>query len=458
MKTHIKLPEYRMSKQNVKYKGWDVIALKNKWMTVCVAPNLGGRIIQLGLMEEELLFNNVNLHGVDIASAGFKEKTNWLNFGGEKIWPAPQGWDSEQQWPGPPDVILDSGFYSVSKDSSDSTAEYQVSLKSDVDPYTGLQILKDIALSEDSSRISVKATFINKSSSVKIWSIWPVIQLDTPDITTVDRYKIICPLNPESKFKGGFQIMHGLVNSPQYRVNSSGNFQVANQYLVGKVGLDADANWVAFCDKKMGNVLIATFEYDKKAIYPEDTSVQIWVQGKGLVYSRNRVNEYFEDPSKNFPYMEIELLSPLCEMQPDSQMMFEYQMLLCKIPEETEVITKNDVGVISSFMAIDVSGSCIQIKGKYGVFKEGVLKLVLNYDDAETILRKEPLVELEVSPAKGIDLAVELSDALGFEGNEASLSLQFFDLNNTYCGDLDHCTMLSKSKEIAINKEKTYEK
>ena len=31
----------------------------------------------------------------------------WKNYGGAKTWPAPQGWDNDQQWHGPPDPVLD---------------------------------------------------------------------------------------------------------------------------------------------------------------------------------------------------------------------------------------------------------------------------------------------------------------------------------------------------------------
>jgi hypothetical protein len=30
-----------------------------------------------------------------------------------KMWPAPQGWDNQQQWPGPPDPVLDGGPYTA---------------------------------------------------------------------------------------------------------------------------------------------------------------------------------------------------------------------------------------------------------------------------------------------------------------------------------------------------------
>ena len=34
-----------------------------------------------------------------------------MNWGGDKVWLAPQGWENEDQWPGPPDPVLDGGAY-----------------------------------------------------------------------------------------------------------------------------------------------------------------------------------------------------------------------------------------------------------------------------------------------------------------------------------------------------------
>ncbi len=215
--------------------------------------------------------------------------------------------------------------------------------------------------------------------------------------------------------------------------------------MVGKVGVDTDANWVAFCDKKKGNVLIATFEYDRKAIYPDGTSVQIWVQGEGLTYSRNRINKYNNDPSKNYPYMEIELLSPLCEMPSGGQMSFEYSVILCTIAKNTTVLRKNGIGVTASAMTITFHDNRIQVKGEYGVFKEGVLKLFFRNED-NVLFQDEPLAELRVYPVKCVSLDIDIFKLPVYDADKISIMLQFFDLNGTYLGDLDHGVVLNRYK------------
>ena len=77
----------------ISYKGWKVWSLENRWMKLYIAPRLGGRIIQLEMEDHEFFFVNPLLAGKEPDSTRLGEHGGWLNFGGEKIWPAPQGWN-----------------------------------------------------------------------------------------------------------------------------------------------------------------------------------------------------------------------------------------------------------------------------------------------------------------------------------------------------------------------------
>ena len=117
------------------YNGWNVSLLKNQWLKLSIAPQLGGRIIQLEMNGYEFFFVNRQLAGKEPDSTRLGPNGTWPNFGGEKIWPAPQGWDSPNQWPGPPDPVLDSGVYEVDKDDSENKV---LTLLSPFDSYTCL--------------------------------------------------------------------------------------------------------------------------------------------------------------------------------------------------------------------------------------------------------------------------------------------------------------------------------
>lgn len=389
-------------KQN--YRGWLACILEGRFLTVYITPELGGRMMQIELGGYPFFFNNEALHGAVPTS---ERAGQWLNYGGEKIWPAPQGWGLPDHWPGPPDPVLDGGPYDVLAQGSASGKRY-IRMRSQADPYTGLQIEKAIELSEHRSGVSVQATFHNTSAVVRRWSIWPVLQLSTPD--AVKGTSIVsCPMAPDSQFSEGYKVMHGLVNNPQFGRDGYNNLLVSYEYIVGKVGLDSRANWVAYTDILSGYVLVATFNYEENAVYPEGTSVQIWTQGSGQVYSRNEVRHFPHDPLDNPPYLEIELLSPLFTLAPGESASFAYQISCCKVPRHHHVIRKTAFSVAVSSLRISMENGDLRIRGKYGVFSEGTLKIGYKADSAPEVFT--PIADLEVSPLQPVEVDVYLHEA-----------------------------------------------
>lgn len=418
------------------YKGWKVSSLVNPWIKLHVAPQLGGRIIQMELDGYDFLFSNPALEGyvpTDADKVG--RNGTWLNFGGEKIWPAPQGWGSPDLWPGPPDPVLDSGTYTLTE-LDDELPDSLIRLVSQPDPYTGLEITKEIVLSQLTAEVVIKATFKNKSDTHREWSIWPVFQINTPDDETKSRYRVTCPVHPGSRFKNGYLVMHGLVNNPQYVVDAYKNLLVDYQYLVGKIGLDSNSGWVAFTDRKVGKVLVASFHYMESEPYPENTTVQIWTQGRGMIYSRNQIIDYADNKDVNPSYLELELLSPLYKIPPGQCVSFTYSMLLCTIPEGTYVISKTAAGVIASPLAACLADGRIHVSGKFGVFAAGILRLHFEMNQ-NGVTREFPThYEWKVNPEQGISIDEWLNEDVEFQGT-VQAHLSFYTAGNLFSGKLD---------------------
>jgi hypothetical protein len=386
-----------------RYRGWLAYTLESHFLTVYITPALGGRIMQVQMGDYPYFFNNQTLHG---AIPGDEHTDQWLNYGGEKIWPAPQGWGLPDHWPGPPDPVLDGGPYDVLTHDSESGNNF-IRMRSQADPYTGLQIEKDIHLSEHRSGVSIHATFHNTSAVVRRWSIWPVLQLNTPDPER--RTSVVsCAMAPDSQFAEGYKVMHGLVNNPQFGRDGHNNLLVSYEYIVGKVGLDSRANWAAYTDTLNGYVLVATFNYEENAVYPEGTSVQIWTQGSGQVYSRNEVKNFPHDPTTNQPYLEIELLSPLFTIAPGESASFAYQISCCRVPTHFHVVRKTAFSVAVSSLRISMESGELRIRGKYGVFSEGILKIGYKVDLAPDVFT--PIADLEVSPLQPVEIDVYLRE------------------------------------------------
>ncbi|WP_423128750.1 DUF4380 domain-containing protein [Gaoshiqia sp. Z1-71] len=412
------------------YRNWNVCLLKNQRIKLYATPQLGGRLMQMEMEGHEFFFVNPLLAGKEPDSTRLGANGAWLNFGGEKIWPAPQGWNSPDQWPGPPDPVLDSGNY---------TAEFrnkkELKLTSPVDPYTGLQITKEVSVAETRTEVKVLVTFRNMGKTSKRWSVWPVLQMNTPE-ENVGQYQIVCPVNPESKFSKGYKVMHGLVNNPQYSLNANGNVQVDYQYLVGKIGLDPNSGWAAFIDKKSGKALILMSQFQKGKLYPEDTSFQVWTSGRGMVYSRNVIRQHPDDKKLNPPYMEMELLSPLQEIEPGKEIQYEYSMLATTIPANETAESANELGVIAKPLSAKPAENGILIQAKYGVFSEGILKICRKKQD-----EKAPacLHETEVNPSEAVDIDF-LTNESGSK-SEVTITADFFDREGHFLGEIDKLKM-----------------
>lgn len=389
--------------QNGRYKGWEVQILENRWIRMVLAPQLGGRIIQVESGGYGFLFVNPLLAGFEPDETRLGNNGTWLNFGGEKVWVAPQGWDSPDQWPGPPDPVIDSGIYSFAAETFPGREEELV-LTSPVDKKTGLQVVRKIMLLPETSGASIHVTFYNRGAVMRKWSVWPVCQVGIPSRDVKGIFQVVCPVNPESIFCSGYKIMHGLVNNPQYYVNDFGNLIADYQYLVGKAGLDCKAGWVAGLNKKNGKVLVLKFSYDEAGTYPENTSVHIWSQGKGMIFSRNRIADFPDNQTINPPYMEMELLSPLQEVPPGGSCNFNYTMLTSALPAGSDVRSVHSSWIVSSPLEMKRVEGGLLVEAKYGFFTSGILKFRITVPEGKEYSLPDCHFERQVTPLEGVDV------------------------------------------------------
>ncbi|RME84871.1 MAG: DUF4380 domain-containing protein, partial [Caldilineae bacterium] len=218
------------------FRGWRAVYLRNGMLTVVAVPDIGGRLMAFDLADYSYLYVERALQGKLFSAEenlGDGSLAAWKNYGGDKTWPAPQGWDNEQQWHGPPDPVLDTGRYHLQgPEITDDVASLEMT--SPPDARTGLRIGRRVTIFRGSSRLTLDLTFTNISRRPIRWSIWDVVQLQAeqqaedgsllPDTTCV----VTAPLNPHSRFERGFQVMFGDEDNPQWQVDE------ANGLFVGR--------------------------------------------------------------------------------------------------------------------------------------------------------------------------------------------------------------------------------
>jgi 1,2-phenylacetyl-CoA epoxidase PaaB subunit len=304
------------------YRGWDALKMSNELVQLFIVPEIGGRIIQFVFEGHAYLFVNESLAGRVLP---YKEG-EWNNYGGDKLWPAPQGWDGPHQWPGPGDPALDGGrfTYKILQARGNSAS---VRLISPPDrEKTGLRFTRVISLKAGEPQVFFENTMTNVSDRNVSWSIWSVTQVDAADSGGEgynDRLDFYCALNSHSIFPKKYAILYGLVNNfawmPDYKNNV---FRGSYNYIVGKAGIDSPRGWLASVDGKTGHVLVQRYDYCPGEKYPDDCSVEFWINGAGSYIAGKTLIQNPPDPQKTPYYFEMEIFSPFVTLRPGQSYTF----------------------------------------------------------------------------------------------------------------------------------------
>ncbi|MFJ1766192.1 DUF4380 domain-containing protein [Amycolatopsis sp. NPDC088138] len=253
-----------------------------------LVPELGGRLLSVRHRGAELLWRNPehlddDLRGEYAPNSG--RMGDWVNYGGDKTWPAPQGWSGPDEWAGPPDPVLDSGPYSVAADGD------TVTMTSAPDPRTGLRFTRAVTILDDGYRLDLHAE--NVSSRQVRWALWNVTQLPGGGSVTagLSRPDVVA-------------LVAG-TGTPEYTVDGD-RLVVPAQDVVGKLGVPGTAGWVSY------GALTLSFDVDPAGEYPDEGSpLEIWLEHP-LPSPLKELGDL--DPPARI--VELEVLGPLTTLAP----------------------------------------------------------------------------------------------------------------------------------------------
>jgi hypothetical protein len=180
----------------VSYHGWaDCYLLANGSVEALVVPAIG-RVMQLRLegAAEGSFWENRALDGQLPAL----ESDEWINFGGDKCWPAPQSdWPRFQGRAWPPPVAFDAlPFKAVA-------TERGVRLTSAVDPGFGIQVTRHVELDAVRPVMRIRTEYHKlRGEAVKL-GVWTITQMRDPE-------RVYFLLPEQSAFAEGYlRLMEG---------------------------------------------------------------------------------------------------------------------------------------------------------------------------------------------------------------------------------------------------------
>ena len=387
------------------YHGWKSLCLSNGLVELQVLPDIGGRIIQFTLGTKEFLWVNPQLAGKQPPANGLTQDGGWFNVGGDKLWPAPQGWANDQQWPGPPDAVLDGQPYQLERLPCDS-GQAAIRLTSGKDARSGIRLSRVVRLFGGSTRVSFEATMENIDSKPRRWGIWAHTQLDGGNAGGTGHNQLLnawCPLNPQSKFAKGYNVIFGDANNPSFQPDAArGLMRVGYQYKVGKIGLDSGAGWAATVDGGTGAVLVQRFVFESKKEYPDGSSVEFWLNGVGQIHAYNKDMVMSDNAIENPYVFESEVLSPYARLQPGESYTWSYDWYAANIGGDFPVVDCSTAGVVAVPLSVEWSAGQARLTGRLGVFAPGSLRA--EFTDAQGHQLEKADLPIRVSPLRPVVL------------------------------------------------------
>ena len=287
---------------------YDVCWLACGDLTLGAVPSLGGRLLSIRMAGRELLWRNADLLNDELQPVTGHVPAphdgvlgDWRNYGGDKTWPAPQGWSTTSEWAGPPDPVLDSGAYAADVvATSDSVA---LTMTSAPDPRTGLRLMRTVTLT-DYGGFGLRLTAQNTTDHDVTWSLWNVTQLaggGTVEIAVDDA------------FTEPVELVDG-TGVPSWVRTDRGAVQIGPQDVVGKLGFPHAAGRMSYRHDDL--CFSWRFDVDDAATYPDGGSrVEVWLEHPQPAPLASL--DGLDPPGR---IVECEVLSPLRTLAPGDTM------------------------------------------------------------------------------------------------------------------------------------------
>ena len=424
--------------EQISYQGWQAQQVSNSWVKLIFVPQNGGRLMQVIFDGHPFLFVNQRLAGKYLPPS----KTEWFNYGGDKLWVLPEGTEDEHHWAGNSD-LLDDGPYDFKVVSQGQRCE--ISLTGPSDPQTGLQFMRMVSLGSDSPLITFHAAMKNTSGHPIEWSMQSVSQYDTADAKDPAHHNknfwAFTPTNSSSSYLNQYHVKFGPAENSAAQVRANGLFAVHYMPLAAELWVDSKEGWLAVVDGDTGYAMVERFHYDETKPYPGKASVIFWTNGAQL-HQHPDGNTTFGASEDGPPaiYMEAELNSPMVRLDPGQSYHFDTQWLPTRGSASFQGVS--DAGVVlKPLHAVQTeAGKQIALTGAFGVFFSGKFVAHL-YDGRGVSIGTRELQQ--VDPKNPVRLQAAVNDA----GQTIRISLHLVDANGLDRGALGEVAVDSATEK-----------
>lgn len=392
-------PASQCTIRSVEFDGWHGEEIANDWVHLTFVPQLGGRLMQVTFDGHNYLFVNPVYRGKYISP----EEANgrWINYGGDKVWPLPEGNDDEHHWNGA-STALDDGIYTFTILSQ--SPRCAVRLEGPPDKPTGLQYTREISIGSDSPEILFHTITKNISGHSIAWSVQSVSQYDLSDANDPKHYNhdfwAFAALNPNSAYLNGYHVYDGFATDPSFKPRD-GLFRLNWKYLENEVWLDSTAGWIAVVDGASHYAMVEKTKYFAGANYPGKATVIFYKNGPSVRLNNDGLPYLTSTKLDETPYyMEAELNSPMAVLAPGQTYTMDSQWLPTRA-SHVSIDTVTDAGLVVRPLTAAKAAGKIEISGSFGIFFPGELRVFM-YDAGGT--EKNEMLLQAARPQDAIDV------------------------------------------------------
>jgi hypothetical protein len=280
----------------ISYHGWhNAYRLSNGTVELVFVPQLG-RIMRYAYAGgRNMLWENRALDGK--VTDRKHPPHDWQNYGGDKLWPAPQ-----VKWGWPPDPVLDSGMQRV-----DILPGGRLRITGQFSRRYGVRFVRVISLDPQGTGVRIENRMENAGRTPVEWSVWEVAQTDDPDAVSV-------PATTRDDFPEGYHVLGDEQPSARdIRVEENSVVLRRSRVHSFKIGCDSPTPHIVARSGLVQFLLDGPGREDGE--YPDDGCT-------AELYSS-------QDPAK---YVEAELLGPIRRIAPHAESRFVTRWRLARIP------------------------------------------------------------------------------------------------------------------------------
>ncbi len=409
------------------FQGWDAQVVTNRWVRLTFIPKLGGRIMQVEFNGHPYLFVNPKYLGQYISPQ--EAHGGWINYGGDKIWPMPEGDSDESHWRLASTAIDDLPYtFKVLSEGERCIVE----LVGQPDTITGLQYSRTISLSAESPEIGFHAVMKNATDYPIEWSVQSVSQYDLGDHQNPADYNhhffAYTPVNAASSYPDGYHVRSGLADDPSFSV-ADDVFQFHWGYFDNEVWLDSSAGWLAVVDQQTQYGMIERFNFLPNGSYPGKATVIFSKNGPSVSFDKEgRASIPVTKPESTPYYMEAEINSPIVRQQPNETYAMDTTWSPIRINNFPQAVT--NAGVVTQRLSATRHGENTTLNGTFSTFIAGNLTAVFMSGHGTELSRH---VLREVHPEEN----VVLDDHVPFVSEAMQVVVKLFDVRGEDHGILD---------------------